>query len=71
MKMNAPARALETSPNAMNMTPSDPNLTGQQQAAQPLPPQAAPAKMRAAGVNFHYGTFRALTTFRSSSLPTK
>jgi len=60
MKMNAPARALETSPNAMNMTPSDPNLTGQQQAAQPLPPQAAPAKMRAAGVNFHYGTFRAL-----------
>jgi len=50
----------------MNTTPSDPNLPGQQSQVAPstppptATPQATPAKMRASGVSFHYGTFRAL-----------
>lgn len=56
--MNAPARATSaTSQNAMNTTPSESPFPGQ---TLPVQAQPTPPKMRASGVSFYYGAFRAL-----------
>ncbi len=66
MNTMTPARAKSISPPANTNNPSeatvpDPTPTAQSQSAQQSAPAVpAEAKMRASGVNFHYGTFQAL-----------
>src|SRR5580698_4960999 len=65
--MSTPARSNKLSSRSSNSVPSEATVPEPTQSTKPesaptLPAQAhpAPVKMRAANVNFHYGTFRAL-----------